>query len=68
MTTAYSKYLAKLQFGCEQLNILVKALGQASKCATEEDIDARISAIDRSITYLQEIKRTILYFKNTLGR
>jgi hypothetical protein len=64
----YSKYLAKLQFGCAQLEILIKALGQASKVSTQEDIDARLKAIDRSISYLQDVRRAILYFKNTLGR
>lgn len=67
-SSGYNKYLAKLQFGCTQLEILVKALGQSSKVPTKEDIDARLTALDRAITYLQEVRRAILFFKNTLDR
>ncbi len=65
-TDGYSKYLAKLQFGCQQLEILCKALGQSSKVSTKEDIDARLQAADRAITYLQDVKRAILFFKNRM--
>jgi hypothetical protein len=63
----YQKYLAKMRFGCEQLHFVIKALSQTSQVNTKEDIDARIEAATRAISYLQDIRRNMLYFKNRMG-
>ena len=63
----YQKYLAKMRFACEQLHVVVRALSQTNQVNTKEDIDARIEAAARAISYLQDVQRTMLYFKNRLG-
>lgn len=64
---SYNKYLAKLRFGCDQLQMVAITLAKSNLVNTKEDMDERLKAIDSAIGYLQDVKRAILFFKNRLG-
>lgn len=65
VTDTYMKYLAKLRFGCQSAIVGIQVLAQTNKTCSKEDIDVRIEAVNGIIAYLQDVRRHLVYFKNT---
>jgi ppGpp synthetase/RelA/SpoT-type nucleotidyltranferase len=66
--TIYEKYVNTLRLAMSQIRVITQAVEQAPLAKTEDEIDARIKAIESIIKHCQESKRGLLYFKNKLGK
>ena len=61
----YDKYLARLRFGCANIITVSQILAKTTRDDRIEDIDERIAACDQLIKYIQDVRRWLLYFKNS---
>lgn len=64
MNSLAVKYIYKLSQSVDNAIMALQIIKNAPTKAFEEDLDARIKALDAYITHAQEARRWLLYFKN----
>ncbi len=64
MSDLASKYIWKLSQSVDNAILAFQIIKNAPEKAFEEDINARIKALDSYISHAQEARRWLLYFKN----
>lgn len=64
MSNLASKYIYKLSQSVDSAILALQIIRNAPTKAFEEDLDARIKALDAYIQHAQDARRWLLYFKN----
>lgn len=64
MSDLYRKYIHKLSQSVDNAVMALQIIRNKPDKAFEEDLDARIKALDSYIQHAQDARRWLLYFKN----
>ena len=64
MSDLVRKYIYKVAQSADNAILALQVIKQVPTKPFEEDIDERIKALEKYISYAQEVKRYLLYFKN----
>lgn len=68
MSSLAAKYIFKLSQSVDSAIIALQIIRNAPTKAFEEDLDARIKALDAYIQHAQDARRWLIYFKNKSAR
>lgn len=68
MNSLAVKYIYKLSQSVDNAVMALQIIKNAPTTAFEEDLDARIKALDAYTKHAQDARRWLLYFKNKRSR
>lgn len=68
MSSLAAKYIFKLSQSVDNAVMALQIIKNVPTKAFEEDLDARIKALDAYIQHAQDARRWLIYFKNKSGR